>query len=143
MTVFRSASATANLRRHVAQLLGYNPDDPASWPAKKITEILNESDAQAERALLEQVERDRRARVSQGEPAAQVEHLPLPTRCNKVADALAVAGRLEIDNVLILSELADGNVAAIWTDGLTHARANFLIDKFKASIVPSGRLVTL
>jgi hypothetical protein len=44
-------------RRRIAQLLGYAPDRPQSWPAASIESLLELEDRKGERALHEAIRR--------------------------------------------------------------------------------------
>jgi hypothetical protein len=61
----------------------------------------------------------------------EVTLLRVPRQFHSVVDVLAVAQRMDLPNVLVLSELADGSLVFLDSD-LTMAQCNWLIDRIKA-----------
>lgn len=63
--------------------------------------------------------------------------LRIPEHFHSVEDALACAGKINLTNVLILSERDNGGLCFL-DSGLTIAEANWIVDRFKAlMLVPS------
>ena len=60
--------------------------------------------------------------------------LRVPVHFESVADVLACAGKMDLPNVLVLSERADGSLVFLDND-LTLAQANWLLDRMKALLV--------
>jgi hypothetical protein len=62
------------------------------------------------------------------------ELLRVPFHFHTVADVLACAGKLNLPNVLVLSEREDGTLVFLDND-LTLAQANWLLDRMKALLI--------
>lgn len=56
--------------------------------------------------------------------------LRIPQHFHTVADVLGTAEKLNLPNILVLSELENGNLV-ILDDGLSLAQANWIVDRFK------------
>jgi len=56
--------------------------------------------------------------------------LKIPEHFQTVDDVLGCAAKLNLRNILVLSEMENGNLV-ILDDGLTMAQANWLVDRFK------------
>ena len=63
--------------------------------------------------------------------AADPTLLRVPEHFHSVADVLGAATKMNLPNVLVLSELPDGSLVFL-DDGMTMAQANWLIDRIKA-----------
>ena len=59
-----------------------------------------------------------------------VDMLRIPERCHTVEEALAAAGKMNLTNVAVLSELEDGSLVMLSSD-LNFARCNWLLDRAK------------
>ena len=70
--------------------------------------------------------------VSKNTPAPAL--LLVPTHFRSVADVLGCAAKMDLQNVLVLSERADGTLVFLDND-LTLAQANWLLDRMKALII--------
>lgn len=57
--------------------------------------------------------------------------LRVPCHFHSVGEALATAQRLDLPNVLILSELPDGKLVFLDAVDLTVSQANWLLDRAK------------
>lgn len=60
--------------------------------------------------------------------------LRVPFHFQSVEDVLACAGKLNLSNVLVLSEREDGTLVFLDND-LTLAQANWLLDRMKALLI--------
>jgi hypothetical protein len=60
--------------------------------------------------------------------------LRVPTHFHSVNEVLAVAAKMDLANILVLSERKDGALVFL-DDGLTLAQANWLLDRLKALLV--------
>ena len=60
--------------------------------------------------------------------------LRIPQHFNSVEEALGTAMKLDLKNVLILSEREDGTLVFLDTD-LTMAQANWLLDRMKTLLL--------
>jgi hypothetical protein len=60
--------------------------------------------------------------------------LRVPTHFHSVSDVLACAAKMDLPNVLVLSERADGSLVFLDND-LTLAQANWLLDRMKALLI--------
>lgn len=67
-------------------------------------------------------------RVQDAEP---VRLLRVPHRFHSVTEVLGAALRMDLPNVLVLSELANGDLLVL-DDGQTLAQCNWLLDRIKA-----------
>lgn len=67
-------------------------------------------------------------------PLPKPDLLRVPAHFRSVDDVLACAGKMDLPNVLVLSELADGKLVFLDND-LTLAQANWLLDRMKALII--------
>lgn len=67
-------------------------------------------------------------------PAPKPELLRVPNHFRSVDDALACAAKMDLPNVLVLSERADGSLVFLDND-LTLAQANWLLDRMKALLI--------
>jgi hypothetical protein len=56
--------------------------------------------------------------------------LRIPEQFNSVRDVLGAAEKLDLPNVLVLSELENGSIVFL-DSGLTMSAANWLIDRLK------------
>jgi hypothetical protein len=65
--------------------------------------------------------------------------LKIPSHFHNVEDVLATAAKLDLTNILVLSEREDGSLVVL-DDGLTLAQANWLCDKLKAVLLGEYRL---
>ena len=64
--------------------------------------------------------------------------LQIPRTLHSVNEALGVAKQLELDNILILSERADGGLIFLCAPGdMTLAQSNWLLDKMKKNLQDS------
>ena len=68
------------------------------------------------------------------EPAPKPELLRVPTHFRSVADVLGAAAQMDLPNVLVLSELADGKLVFL-DSGLNMGECNWLLDRLKALMV--------
>ena len=57
--------------------------------------------------------------------------LRVTNSCRTVDEVLGVAARLDLDNVILISETPDGAVVLLTTDNVTLASANWLLDRVK------------
>ena len=64
----------------------------------------------------------------------EVTLLRVPRQFHSVVDVLAVAQRMDLPNVLVLSELADGKLVFL-DSGLNMGECNWLLDRLKALMV--------
>jgi hypothetical protein len=60
--------------------------------------------------------------------------LRIPETFRSVEEVLATAAKLDLPNVLVLSELENGNLVFLETD-MTVAQANWLLDRMKALLL--------
>ena len=60
--------------------------------------------------------------------------LRVPTHFRSVGDVLAFAAKMDLPNVLVLSEREDGSLVFLDND-LTLAQANWLLDRMKALLI--------
>ena len=60
--------------------------------------------------------------------------LRVPSHFRSVADILACAAKMDLPNVLVLSERPDGSLVFLDND-LTLAQANWLLDRMKALLI--------
>lgn len=58
------------------------------------------------------------------------ELLRVPTKFHSVDDVLATAAKMNLPNILVLSELENGDIVFLETD-MTMASANWLLDRMK------------
>jgi hypothetical protein len=65
-----------------------------------------------------------------GEPAL----LRIPEQFQTARDVLGCADKMDLPNVLVLSEREDGTLVFLSTE-MTLAQANWLLDRFKALMV--------
>ena len=56
--------------------------------------------------------------------------LRIPAHFKSVEDVLGCAAKLDLTNILVLSEREDGSIVFL-DDGLTLAQANWLMDRMK------------
>jgi hypothetical protein len=56
--------------------------------------------------------------------------LRIPTHFRSVDDVLGCAAKLNLPNILVLSELENGDFVVL-DDGLSLSAANWLVDRFK------------
>ena len=63
-------------------------------------------------------------------PAAKPELLKVPEAFQSVEGVLATAGKLDLPNVLVLSDLDNGNLLLLH-HGMNKAEMNFLVDRLK------------
>lgn len=56
--------------------------------------------------------------------------LRIPAKFNSVDEVLGAAQKMELPNVIVISELGDGNVVFLSTD-MTAASTNWLLDRLK------------
>lgn len=61
---------------------------------------------------------------------ADVELLRVPGKFRSVADVLATAGKMNLSNVLLLSEREDGSLVFLETE-MSVASTNWLLDRMK------------
>lgn len=60
--------------------------------------------------------------------------LRIPQKLRTVNDVLGVAFHLSLTNIIILSQMEDGNLVFLDND-LTEAQANWLLDKIKTLLL--------
>ena len=73
-------------------------------------------------------------------PDDQPRLLRVPEQFQSVNDVLACAQKLDLPNVLVLSEREDGSIVFLDSD-MTLAQANWLIDRLKAlMLAPDQRM---
>jgi hypothetical protein len=60
--------------------------------------------------------------------------LRVPNHFHNVEDVLACAGKMKLPNVLVLSQLENGNVVFL-DSGLSFAETNWLLDTFKITML--------
>lgn len=60
--------------------------------------------------------------------------LRVPNHFQSVAEVLGCAAKMDLPNVLVLSERADGSLVFLDND-LTLAQANWLLDRMKALLI--------
>ena len=72
--------------------------------------------------------------VAMPDGAAAPRLLRVPNHFRSVADVLACASKMDLPNVLVLSEREDGSLVFLDND-LTLAQANWLLDRMKALII--------
>lgn len=57
--------------------------------------------------------------------------LRVPEESRSMADLLGVAAKLDLDNVLLLSQRENGGIVFLEYPSMTCAEANWLVDRFK------------
>jgi hypothetical protein len=65
--------------------------------------------------------------------------LRIPRTFHSVDEVLGAAKLMELPNILVLSELANGNLVLL-DDGMTVAQANWLLDRAKVALLGSLEL---
>lgn len=78
---------------------------------------------------------DSMVKMPEGAPPPKL--LRVPTHFRSVDDVLACAAKIDLPNVLVLSERADGSLVFLDND-LTLAQANWLLDRMKALLITSN-----
>ena len=68
--------------------------------------------------------------------------LRIPTTFHSAADVLATAAKLDLPNVLVLSEQADGSLVFLSTE-MTLAETNWLLDRMKTLMLEPGTFARL
>jgi hypothetical protein len=63
--------------------------------------------------------------------------LRVPERFQSVADVLGAAAKMNLPNIVVISELGDGRIVFLETD-MTVASANWLLDRLKALLLMPG-----
>ena len=71
---------------------------------------------------------DTKVQMPEGSPAPRL--LRVPDHFHSVDDVLATAAKMNLPNVLVLSELDDGRIVFL-DDGLNLAQTNWLLDRMK------------
>lgn len=61
--------------------------------------------------------------------------LRIPEEFRSVDDVLETAKKLNLDNVIVLSEKPNGNILFLVNGDMTMAQTNWLLDRFKAMIL--------
>ena len=64
--------------------------------------------------------------------------LRIPERSRSIEELLGVAAKLDLDNVLLLSQRQDGGLVFLEYPSMTVAEANWLADRFKTLLLIPG-----
>lgn len=64
--------------------------------------------------------------------------LKVPDRLRTAGDVLNTALRMDLDEVIVLSQKPEGGLIWLAQDGMTCERSNWLLDTFKQFLLGSG-----